>query len=300
MAELNTVEFRAMGGPCRVVVAGGPPDLSERAQRLVAALERRWSRFRDDSEISALNRMPGGVAIVSDETYLLVERAEAARRATGGRFNPLMLDQLERLGYDRSWPDARREPRGPTLAAVEEPIALHPVASAVRLPSGCRFDPGGIGKGLAADLAVELCLHHGATTVSVELGGDIRAAGVPWNGETWQITVTDPDLDAVIATFTPAEGAVTTSTTERRRWVVGDVVHHHVLDPRTGRSARTDLIAVTTCSSRAWWAQVTAKVALMAGSAAFSQVLGELRTPGVGVTSDRRVVRTDGSMHPDD
>ena len=117
-------------------------------------LEQRWSRFLPDSEVSQLNRTSGRVCVVSDLTFELVSRAEQARVATSGAFNPLMLDQLEQLGYDRTWDRVERDRRDvvETQAASVEPIELFADACAVRLPEGTRFDPGGIGKGLAGDL----------------------------------------------------------------------------------------------------------------------------------------------------
>ena len=277
-----------------MVTIGGPADLPTRISRLVADLERRWSRFTGASEVSTLNRSAGRVTVVSEETYLLVSSAATAHELTGGRFHPLMLEQLEALGYRHRWEEAIAVPTGaPVGPAVAEPIQLYPEASAVRLPAGSRFDPGGIGKGLAVDLAIEACIAEGATTASVELGGDLRVHGQPWFGPSWRIPVADPfDDESDIGAFTPTEGAVTTSSTLRRAWAgPGPTRLHHLLDPATGHPGRTDLVAVTTCSRRAWWAEVAAKVALLAGSGSMGGVLAELDTPGIGVTSDRRVIR---------
>jgi thiamine biosynthesis lipoprotein len=283
-----------MGSRCRIVIDGGPDDLAERARGLVNDLEERWTRFDPQSEISALNQRSGQITIVSDATYELISQAEAGRDATMGTYNPLMLDQLEGHGYRRPWSDGEATPDDrPISGATTEPIELFPEASAVRLPEGCRFDPGGIGKGLAADLAVDLCLDAGATTVSVELGGDLRVAGDPWYGPKWVIGVANPfDRQARIGTFTPTEGAVTTSTTLIRQWNHGTTRYHHLLDPLTGCPSLTDLVAVTTCSSRAWWAEIAAKSALIRGSGDAIAFLDRLKTPGIAVTASGEILST--------
>jgi thiamine biosynthesis lipoprotein len=149
-----------------------------------------------------------------------------------------------------------------------QPIELFDDASAVRLPEGTSFDPGGIGKGLAGDLVAAALLDDGAGSVQIELGGDVRVAGAPWSGHEWQVQVDDSDHGAAVAaTISLPEGGVATSSVVRRRWRRGGVEVHHLVDPVTGFSAETDLDAVTAIAPDLWWAEVVAKVALMAGSA---------------------------------
>lgn len=286
-----------MGSPCRVVLDTGADRLAAEARDLVQALEQQWSRFIDSSEISALNRNAGRVTVVSPETYRLVDRAVQAQLATGGLFNPLMLRQLEAHGYRRPWDEASPAPSGgPVAPGTVEPIVLYPEISAVQIPDGEALDPGGIGKGLAVDMAIELCRHRGASMASVELGGDLRVYGDPWYGPAWRIGVEDPFDPAVeVASFTPTEGAVTTSTTRKRSWSAGDRTYHHLLDPITGWPGRTDLVSVTTCSGEAWWAEVLSKTALLVGSRRVVRYLDELETPGVAVTGEGRVLTTGGT-----
>lgn len=307
-----SVAFEALGTSCRIVVGGSPDDagLAAAAADQVRQLEARWSRFRPDSEISQLNRHPGRLTIVSAATFDLVQRAERARSATAGRFNPLLLDHLEAAGYRRSWlddggPEANSsdaaEAAGPSAPAMapgsDEPIELLAEVHGVRLPIGTRFDPGGIGKGLAVDRVTEWCrAEGGATTVCVDLGGDLRVHGEPWYGPQWRIGVDHPFRPGTeLGAFTPEEGAVATSTTLRRTWPgPGGERLHHLIDPATGRPAASDVVAVTTCSSQAWWAEVAAKAALLAGSAGALEVLIRLGTPGIAVTADGEVLRWDG------
>ena len=277
-------EFRAMGSSCRIVA----PDqhLAAAGESLVHALERRWSRFSATSEISELNRHSGTVVVVSTETYSLIERAEAARIATLGAFNPLALDQLEALGYDRSWElvDAVTQTQLPASArpVSVEPIELFPVVHAVKMPKGTRFDPGGIGKGLAADMVAEHLMRCGAATAQVELGGDVRLVGPPWHGDEWRVSIQNPNGgDRPIGSFTVPAAGVATSSVLRRSWQRGDRCVHHLIDPSTGTSAVTDLLAVSAVAPMLWWAEVVAKVALMAGSIGAADVMTGFGVSGV-------------------
>src|SRR6188474_3172238 len=103
--------FRAMGSDVHVVVVGDPSLLAVATFR-VDELERRWSRFRPDSEISRLNAHRGEPVVVSVETFALVERSVRAWRETRGRFDPTVLGDLIRLGYDRPFEAVAVDARG--------------------------------------------------------------------------------------------------------------------------------------------------------------------------------------------
>ncbi len=305
-AELQVEQFRAMGSGCRLVVGGGPPDLIKAARRLLGRLERAWSRFDPSSEVSRLNQANGHPIIVSAETFELVQRAEAARAPTGGRFHPLLLTQLEQLGYDQPWQHcparhhpAQHSPTANALAASHEQIELIAEILAVRLPNGTAFDPGGIGKGLAVDLLTELLITEGATTISVELGGDLRVHGCCWYGPQWRVDVAHPHhTDREIAAFTPDHGAVTTSSTLRRNWSTDQHRLHHLLDPATGLPSTSDIVAVTTCAGAAWWSEVAAKTALLAGSTDAIDLLYRYDVAGIVVTDDGAVLETGSVRAP--
>jgi FAD:protein FMN transferase len=276
MAPWSMVVFRAMGSPCRIVAP--TRELAEHGQQLVQQLERAWSRFDPASEVSAVNEAAGRLTIVSEVTYELMSLAQQARLATRGVFNPLMLDQLAALGYDRTWDalgdDTRSLPE--PASAVQTRIELFPEISGVCLPSATRFDPGGIGKGLAGDMVAAALLEAGAESVQIELGGDVRVAGPAWAGGSWRVALDDSDHGAANpATITLPEGGVATSSTIRRRWRRAGVDVHHLLDPQTGLSASTDLDAVTVAAPTLWWAEVMAKIALIGGTQHARSVLGE-------------------------
>jgi thiamine biosynthesis lipoprotein len=291
VAAWSMVTFRAMGSPCRIVAP--THELARYGQELVVELESTWSRFDPRTEISEVNRHAGHLSIVSAVTYELIALAEHARSATGGIFNPLMLDQLVELGYDRTWNELAGEqgsmpaPAPAPVSASIDPIELYPEITAIRLPAGTRFDPGGIGKGMAGDMVAAALLESGAESVQIELGGDVRVAGPSWTGGPWQVQLDDSDHGAQHpATITLAEGGVATSSVVRRRWRRGPVDVHHLIDARTGQSASTDLDSVTTVAATLWWAEVVAKTAVIVGSSPARALLDRHEMTGVLVGSD--------------
>ena len=239
------LEFRAMGSDAHLVVVGGPADLPARARARVAELERRWSRFLPDSEVSELTRRAGTPVTVSPDTVLLVELAVEAFRLSGGSFDPTVLGDVVRAGYDRSFDtsscDAGDRPGAEPWPQPRSPSPLAGLVigcgeieidgSDVRLPEGTGFDPGGIGKGLAADLVTEELLEAGAEGACLSLGGDVRVRGVGPDGEPWTVAVEHPWSVEPIARVGLLDGAVATSTSLKRRWGADGEVRHHLIDP---------------------------------------------------------------------
>jgi thiamine biosynthesis lipoprotein len=281
-----------MGCDAAVVVVGDAR-LGDVGRRRIDELEARWSRFRDDSELTRLARHHGVPVVVSPDTFLLVERAVAAWHATDGRFDPTVLDALVACGYDRTFEDVgattRRHPARPAPGCAS--IRLDPVVRAVTVPPGVRLDPGGIGKGLAADLAVDALLAAGARGALVEIGGDVRVSGEPPDGAAWQVAVEEPaHVDHELARVELRDGGVATSGTTWRRWTCDGEQVHHLVDPRTGAPSTSDLVSATVVADTASSAEVLATAAFLAGARG---ARGVLRRAGAsGVLVDRH-----GALH---
>jgi FAD:protein FMN transferase len=288
-----------MGSDAHVIVVGGPPGELDRLVGLVDELEGRWSRFRPDSEVSRLNAQAGRPLAVHPLTVLLVERAIEAWHLTGGSFDATVLGDVVRAGYDRSLPGlaegppAARRPGVSDLVVACTDIVVERVASSVCLPAGTGFDPGGIGKGLAADVAAEAAMADGALGVCVNLGGDLRVVGQAPAGGSWSIAVEHPRRPAPVATLDVAAGAVATSTTLRRAWTVDGVRRHHLIDPRTGAPSTTDVELMTVVSGQAWHAEVLATACLLRGSATVFDLL-TVGTHAIAVTATGAVHMSDG------
>ena len=261
-----------MGTRARLLIVDEPDGLSARLRDRIFELEALWSRFLPDSEISRLNRAGGAPQRVSPDTCALIAHAVEGWEATCGLFDPTVLGDLERAGYDRTF-DALGDPRDDStiprswLRRGCEDIEIDDRASTVRLPAGVGFDPGGIGKGYAADLVVAEAMEAGAAGILVDLGGDLRVRGLPpERAGCWRIGVDDPRSDCTIASVLLADGAVATSTRTRRRWTTVDGQrHHHLIDPLMGRPTDSDVLSATAVAAEGWQAEVLAKAAFVGG-----------------------------------
>ena len=283
-----------MGSDAHLVVVGGRTTLVERAARRIEDLERKWSRFLGDSEISGLNRSAGEPVAVSGDTIVLVRRSIEAWRLSGGAFDPTVLGAVIRAGYDRSFdllgPDP--SPGHSTLGIGADDIAVDDHAGTVRLPEHTGFDPGGIGKGLAADIVTAEMIEAGADGVCVNLGGDLRVAGTSPDGGGWTVAIEHPWVPDPIALIGIGNGAVATSTTLRRRWISGGAIRHHVIDPQSGLPSDTDLTLATTIAAEAWVAEVLAKAVLLAGARHPFDIVGGTGVQALVVDQTGRIQTT--------
>lgn len=281
--------WRAMGSDAEVIVVGASseaPDtpsiadvLAQQAVARVAVLESRWSRFLPTSEVSRLNDAAGSAIEVSADTVVLVTLAVEAWRLTGGAFDPTVLSALQDAGYD----DTIDVVRDRALRSVAHSKSVHPArrrslalvgctdievsGRAVALPRDTAFDAGGIGKGLAADLVLDELMRNGAAGACVNLGGDLRVAGISPTGDSWTLSIEHPLSPEPLALVGLAGGAVASSTTLLRRWEVDGARRHHLIDPQTGAPSDSDVEFASVIAAEAWEAEVLAKAVLLRGSA---------------------------------
>jgi thiamine biosynthesis lipoprotein len=240
---MSREEFRAMGTAIFVLLPEGQVVQGlEIVRSLFADWEQTLSRFLAESELSRLNWQAGKPVAVSDLLYNVLVTALNAAQATGGVYDPAMLEQLEQLGYDRTFDELPEVRFGFTFPG--EPgggwrgIRVDPGRRRVTLPAGIKLDFGGIAKGMAVDAALEELRLNGIETALVNAGGDLAVLGLPPDSHSWPIAVPGRDQ---YWTLPLHHGAIATSGIARRHWWQGNTLQHHLLDPRTGLPARSDL-----------------------------------------------------------
>ena len=277
-----TSTFPAMGNTAHISIAGTDPhhldSLMATAQVRLAQLESRWSRFVANSDVSRLNTSAGEWIAVTDDTAILLHHMKEAYRVTDGRFNPFLLPALLDAGYSASLTGSDvttsiRHDAHIGATADDVHTVLHEGQWYACLTNCATVDPGGIGKGLAADMTAELLMERGATGALVSVGGDLRCIGTPPTGDNWVIAVahTDPDPDSDVSdvdTVQITAGGVATSTTHAKRWYTNGSLRHHVISPDTARpldQSLGSLRAATVLASSAAWAEVFATAALIGG-----------------------------------
>ncbi|MCX2933879.1 FAD:protein FMN transferase [Mycobacterium sp. CVI_P3] len=255
----------AMGGTAAVTLVGGTPELLDDCFGLLFDLEQAWSRFLEGSDVWRLNWSQGLPVRVRPCTARLVSELIDAWAMTGGDFDPTVLPRLVASGYATSRVDASRHTALPDAAVWPGAAADIEVAgSYIRVPLGTTLDPGGLGKGLAAEMVVEFALDRGADGALAEVGGDVVVAGQAPDGAAWTIGIENPHApNELLTTVRLSSGAVATSSRLVRAWAGADGLAHHLIDPATGRSAATPTVTSTVIAGTGARAEVLAKLAFL-------------------------------------
>ena len=254
--ELLSRHFDALGSTCELLAIGQAASALERCETRVREAEGRFTRFLKDSELGRLNGSQGRPMPVSPEMFAMLQAALWAFTESGGLVNVAVLPALHASGYDRPFaqgltpPAAIQSQPPPPLPQV---LVLDERTRSAGVAPSAALDLGGIAKGVLADA---LIAELGENAVC-NLGGDLRLRGAGPDGDGWHIGLCDRSVIAL------SEGAVATSGTTKRRWGPG---MHHLIDPRTGLPARTDLSEVSVVSDCALRAEVYAKCALLLGA----------------------------------
>jgi thiamine biosynthesis lipoprotein len=197
--------------------------------------------------------------------------------ATAGAFDPTMIVPIVRLGYAASLDGSEAttsletdlDHRG-AIGAVE--TGGDGSAQWAVLPAGTALDPGGIGKGLAADLVVEEIETKFGRGSLVSIGGDVSVGGDGPEGLGWRVVVLDPMRQAPIAEVRLARGGVATSSTKLRRFAEpdSDRMHHHLLDPATLAPIANGTAGATVIAGSAAWAEILTKLLMVGGRSALT------------------------------
>ena len=292
--------WRAMGSAVEVLLVDAEPRHLELVREVVDHLEAQWSRFIATSDVSRLNAAGGAPVRVDPSTVRLLEMMASGASATDGAYDPTLLAPLVALGYATSWEDPGAVTSlapGCALRADVRRVLVDREHCVVQLPPGAVIDAGGIGKGLAADIAVEAVLTalpgvHGAG-VMVSIGGDVRVAGTPPDERGWVIAVADEPGGAPVAELRVADAGVATSGTMHRTWHTPGGTAHHLIDPHTGRPTAIGPRAVTVATvvaGDAAWAEVWTKALVVAGVAHTLDRLDDLGLAGRVRLGDGTVV----------
>jgi FAD:protein FMN transferase len=316
--DVAVADRDALGTTARLVV--WPP---ENLPRLLAAVDRELallddqaSRFRDDSEISALHQAGAGTYLISDGLAEAIGIALAAASWTRGLADPTIGTALISLGYDRDFAAIE-----PSMVAPPPVRDRAPGWQAVRLsgrtltvPAGVLLDLGATAKGLGADRAARAAYDAaGGGGVLVSLGGDVAVAGRPPAGG-WPLLIADEHRQtravrnlaaaglpaaghvadpAVAQQIRLGRGGLATSSVTCRQWLRAGQVMHHIIDPRTGLPAggpwRTVSVAAASCAE----ANAASTAAIIAGDEAAGW-LSEQRLPARLIGHDGTIALTGG------
>ncbi len=288
----HSLTFQAMGTNCRACFSA-PRDIARQYRdallRWVASFEARYSRFREDSLISQINREAGRRWVTLDpETDRLMALCHELVFLTKGILDPTSLPLIALWNWKNSPPAV---PTPEQIATAREQVGwrmLQRRPGAIFLPSsGMSLDLGGMGKEYAVDQAVLLAGSMGVTGVLVDFGADVRVAGLPPDGRpSWYIGLEDPRKPgSTWKGLTLRDGAVATSGDYFRKFEVNGRRYGHIIDPRTGEPVHNTCLAVSIIAPSCTQAGMLSTAAFVLGAdAGLKLIEAQPATAGAIVT----------------
>lgn len=264
--------FAAMASPCEILL--DHDDFPAAAQQLDAAareawrIEQKFSRYRQDNIVHAINNAGGQPVTVDEETARLIDFAVTLQTLSEGRFD--ITSGVLRRAWKFDGSD--RIPDQAALDALLPLVGWHRVHwqnPVLTLPAGMEIDFGGIGKEYAVDRVFTLLTGLTPAALLVNFGGDLRARGPRRDGSAWQVGIEAPDRDQQAAeTLALQSGGLATSGDARRFLLKDGVRYGHVLDPRTGWPVQGGPRSATILAADCVQAGMYATLTLLAGAGA--------------------------------
>lgn len=290
----HDLTFDAMGSHVRLLIGEPGPGMApaevaaEQGRRFVEDFDAALSRFKPESELCRLNADPRGRVPASELMRRAVEAGVYAAERSGGLVDPTLLGEIEEAGYVASRAGMAGLPLGEALADAPQRRPANPrperrwqgfeiddAAGEIVRPPGLRFDTGGTGKGLAADMLAATL--RGYSRFIVDCGGDIRIGGADALVHPYEVFVEHPITGGRAHVLRLGPGGVATSGINVRIWVDAEGRYaHHLLDPATGEPAWTGLVGATALGNTALEAETLSKAALLSGPERGREILAEL------------------------
>ncbi len=216
------------------------------AAEKISALDALWSVTDENSEVSRINRSGGMTVEISVETSEIISRSIEISEITGGALDCTVYPVLTEWGFttgEYKIPDEKTLENALSFTGYEN-ISLD--GNNVMLPDGMKIDFGALGKGAASAEAAKILRENGVESALLDLGGNIRVIGSKPDGSDWHLGIRSPFDDGIIGSIAVSDCAAVSSGGYERYFVGSDgETYCHIIDPETGRPAKSGLSSVT-------------------------------------------------------
>lgn len=276
MENKSSTNFRAMGTDVSVEITdlhGLDADLHgqsflEEVKNIFAKKEKIFSRFNEDSELSKINSNLGKEIEISNEMLEVLELCLKFHEISGGYFDPRVLENLERLGYDKDFRTnnlnrlaAEKIELEKISGELKNDLRLNKEKKTVMIKK--RMDTTGIAKGFTVDAAARFLDAAGCENYIVDAGGDMRIKGRDEQGERWRIGIEGLEDGKLMLEL--GDCGLATSGISRKRWQIGAQKYHHLLNPLAPEKFSHEIKTVTVVADEAVEADGRAKVLVLLG-----------------------------------
>ncbi len=279
----TVMTFRVYGAGAKKAVA--------QAREKVSELENKLSMYRQGSDIQILNDNPRGPVQLQKDTAALLSRAQAYSALSDGRFD-ITMGEVSALwgigtGHERVPGDDE------IAAALKNTGNLQLMGQSAQTKS--LVDLGGIAKGYATDEVRSVLAQLGIQRAVLDLGGNILVMGEKGKGLPWSIGIRDPlDAAGIAGKLQVSDCAIVTSGGYERFFEKDGILYHHILDPKTGKPARSDLLSVTVVSRDGALADAMSTAIYVAGMEEGLSLAKKAGVEAILINHNKEVKTTEG------
>lgn len=275
---------------------GAPESLTQEIWAECARYEQMLSKTIAGSDVSRINEAQGKTVTVDAETWEILRRAKEISKLTGGAFSITIAPVTALWTFTGTATNTvpNDETRLAALPLVDDEKIQLGENNTVTLPAGMQIDLGGIAKGYIADRVAAL-IREKACAGIISLGGNVYTVGVKPDGSRFSVGITNPESPSTSKAVIYTEGCtVVTSGTYERGFNFGGVRYHHILDPKTGWPAQSDLVSATFVMDSSMTADALATACIVIGSAKALQLAESQGLDAMFIRQDGSVLFTDG------
>lgn len=263
-------------------------------------IENRMSAHIKSSQIEIINSNPGQEIKVDKDTFLVIKKALEYAKLTEGKFDPSIgpLVQLWGIGTEKARVPDDKEIKDALSVVNYRWIELNEENTTVKITKkGMRLDLGAIVKGYAADEVRRIVLENKIKSAYVNLGGNVMVIGSKPDGSLWNIGIQDPRLErgSVMASIRLEDKTIVTSGNYERYFIEDGILYHHIIDPITGKPARSGVISASIITQNSFDADALSTSVFILGPEKGMELVEKLpHIEAIIITDDLKVIISSG------
>lgn len=291
-----SVTTYSMGSYVQQTVYGsGREDAAASAAGTVAQLENLISWRVEDSDVQKLNANAGKEFLTLDAaTVSVLKTALSVCEESEGALDITVAPLSQLWDFDEN-------PHLPDAALIDlllphvdyTQLSLPEDGTAALQKSGMAVDLGAVGKGAACDAAVGAYRESGVSRAVVAVGGSVGVYGEKPFGEAWKIKVRDPRQEGYLGELAIHSGFISTSGSYEKQFTQDGKTYHHILDPKTGYPAQSELVSVTVWSEGGALSDALSTACFVLGMEESRALLSAFNAGAVFVTQENKIYVTE-------
>lgn len=268
----------------------------EKSTEIMKKLEHILSFYNDNSDITKINKNAGKDFVnVSDSTFEIVKKSKYYSQLTDGLFDISVAPLVKAWGICNDSPEVLNKDtiyKLLPLVNYNDIILDEENVSIMLKKENQKIDLGGIAKGYITDLIIDFYKENNVKSAIVNIGGNIKVLGRKSHEDLWQVGIYKPIKHStdIICSLAVEDLSIVTSGIYERAFISNNKLYHHILDPRTGYPASTDIMSITIVNESSLLCDALATPLLIMGTFEASKFMQNHNIEGIIITTNNKII----------